>query len=99
MKRVTITTIRGNKYTGDWNTKFYDYKDAGTYRIYLYNVEGEEDGLCYIVDENEKERVIKELSSNKIEEDNKRICIIKQEFDKLDREAKQLLLEYLQHKI
>ena len=51
MKRITITTRKGNKFTGDWNTKFYDFKDAGAYRIYLNNVEGKEDGIAYIINE------------------------------------------------
>lgn len=96
MKRIKIKTRKGNEYTGDWNEKFYEYKEKNTYRIYLNNVEGEEDGTCYLVTEEEKERIITESTNNKIEEDNMRIARIKQEFEKLDNEAKKQLIKYFE---
>lgn len=87
MKQITITTLKGNTYTGDWNLKFYPHEN-NTFRVYLHNVPGKSDNGYYVISNDEKERILSQLTNNKIEEDNIRINLIKREFEKLDDEAK-----------
>lgn len=93
MKRIKVKNWKGNEYEGEWNEKFYEAQvegdKTGIYRIYINNER------IHITEE-EKEKIIKEIAGNKIEEDNQRIRIIKEEFRKLDKKAKELLIEYLQ---
>lgn len=96
MVNVKVTNWKGNEYTGQWNEKFYNPEiegiPAGCWRIYIDNER------IHISNE-EKERLLKQVSSCKIEEDNNRIRIIKEEFEKLDEQAKKLLVSYLQREI
>lgn len=96
MVNVKVTSWKGKEYTGAWNEKFYNSEiegnPAGYWRIYIDNEK------VHISDD-EKEKLLKQISNSKIEEDNNRIRIIKEEFEKLDEQAKKLLVSYLQREI
>lgn len=91
MKRIKVTNWKGKEFEGIWNEKFYSAQiegnSEGLYRIYIDNE------IVHITEE-EKERLINETSSSKIEEANKRISLIKREFEKLDKEAQKAVAEY-----
>lgn len=96
MKNIKVTNWKGLEVCGEWNEKFYEPQVAGDstgiYRIYINNER------VHITKE-EKERLLQDSNSSKIEQDNARIGIIKEEFSKLDDNAKKLLLEYLNNQI
>lgn len=91
MKRIKVKTWKGKEIEGIWNEKFYSAQiegnSEGIYRIYI-------DNERVHITEEEKERLINESSTSKIEEANKRISLIKREFEKLDKEAQKAVAEY-----
>lgn len=93
MKTISITNWKGNKYEGEWNEKFYSSKIEGhneLFRIYINNE-------SYHITSEERERIENSLNKTKVEKDNASIALIKNEFEKLDKEAKEKLLNYLQN--
>lgn len=91
---VKINNYKGNEFEGDWNEKFYESNldDKTLFRVYINN-------RPYHITKEEKERILEKISTNKIDMDNYRIGIIKEEFSKLDKKAKELLLQYLSETI
>ena len=96
MKKVEVTNWKGIRISGEWNEKFYEPQiegdSTGIFRIYVNSER------VHITKE-EKEKLIEMVNSSKIEQDNARISIIKEEFSKLDDKAKKLLLEFLSEQI
>lgn len=87
---IKVTDYKGKEFKGKWNQKFYNSQLVvdGTYRIYI-------DNECIHITEEEKERLIKECSNSKIDEDNKRTEIVLKEFEKMDDNVRQKLVEHL----
>lgn len=90
MKDVKITNWQGKEIKGKWNEKFYDsqLEDKTLVRIYI-------DNQRWHITKEEQERLIKEISQNKIDEDNYRIGIIIENFMQLDNEAREMLIDHL----
>ena len=90
MKKISVKNWQGKEVNGEWNEKFYDSQldDKTLIRIYV-------DNKRWHITKEEQEKLIKESSSNKIDEDNYRIGIIIENFMKLDIKAREMLLEHL----
>lgn len=92
MKQIKVQTWKGNIVEGEWNEKFYEPlvegNSKGIWRIYMNNER-------YHIKEDEKERLISELTTKQLEKDNERARIIKNEFNKLSEEGRKQVLEYL----
>lgn len=96
MKKIEVTNWKRLKISGDWNEKFYEPQiegdSTGIFRIYV-------NGERVHITKEEKEKLIESINYSKIEQDNVRIGIIKEEFSRLDDKAKKMLLEFLSEQI
>ena len=91
MKKVDLENYKGSKIQGDWNEKFYSSNVEGRSDLHRIYVNGD----VWHITEEAKEKLIAETSNSKAEENSKRITIIKENFSKLDDEAKKAILSYL----
>ena len=95
MKKIKIKNFKGNEYEGIWNEKFYDSIISDRkelIRIYI-------DNKAIHITEEEKENLVNSIYQDKVEQDNARIKIIKENFEKLDLEAQKALIDYFQLQI